>query len=127
MGARKWRNPKTLWLTIPFFSICHRYVQLLEDTFTVPFAAQMLIVTVGMSITLLQVRLMILTRPLDTKSLQRIQILYFFMLQITQENSDILEKTRYVFYIIGQLIHLFFLSFEGQRLIDHSLQICDKM
>ncbi|KAL0108525.1 hypothetical protein PUN28_015214 [Cardiocondyla obscurior] len=76
------------------------YAQLLEDTFTVPFAVQMLIVTVGMSITLLQ---------------------------ITQETSDILEATRYVFYVIGQLIHLFFLSFEGQRLIDHSLEIRDKM
>ncbi|XP_071651664.1 uncharacterized protein [Temnothorax longispinosus] len=76
------------------------YAQLLEDTFTVPFAMQMLIVTIGMSITLLQ---------------------------ITQDTSDILEATRYVFYIVGQLIHLFFLSFEGQRLIDHSHQIHDKM
>ncbi|KYN43898.1 Putative odorant receptor 22c [Trachymyrmex septentrionalis] len=76
------------------------YAQLLEDTFTIPFAMQILIVTIGMSITLLQ---------------------------ITQDKSDILEATRYVFYIGGQLIHLFFLSFEGQRLIDHSLQIRDKM
>ncbi|XP_018302098.1 uncharacterized protein [Mycetomoellerius zeteki] len=76
------------------------YAQLLEDTFTIPFAMQIFIVTVGMSITLLQ---------------------------ITQDKSNILEATRYVFYIIGQLIHLFFLSFEGQRLIDHSLQIRDKM
>ncbi|KAL0108535.1 hypothetical protein PUN28_015214 [Cardiocondyla obscurior] len=51
----------------------------------------------------------------------------FLVLQITQETSDILEATRYVFYVIGQLIHLFFLSFEGQRLIDHSLEIRDKM
>ncbi|KAG5311616.1 OR4 protein, partial [Acromyrmex insinuator] len=76
------------------------YAQLLEDTFTMPFAIQILIVTIGMSITLLQ---------------------------ITQDKSDILEAARYVFYIGGQLIHLFFLSFEGQRLIDHSLQIRDKM
>ncbi|XP_011865383.1 PREDICTED: odorant receptor 22c-like [Vollenhovia emeryi] len=76
------------------------YAQLLEDTFTVPFAVQMLMVTIGMSISLLQ---------------------------ITQDNSDILEAMRYVFYVVGQLIHLFFLSFEGQRLIDHSLQIRDKM
>ncbi|XP_011643579.1 uncharacterized protein LOC105431227 isoform X2 [Pogonomyrmex barbatus] len=77
-----------------------QYAQLLESIFTGPFAVQILIVTIGMSISLLQ---------------------------ITQDNSDILESTRYVFYVIGQLIHLFFLSFEGQRLIDHSLQICDKM
>ncbi|XP_018404152.1 PREDICTED: odorant receptor 22c-like [Cyphomyrmex costatus] len=76
------------------------YAQLLEDTFTIPFAVQILIVTIGMSITLLQ---------------------------ITQDKSDILEATRYMFYIVGQLIHLFFLCFEGQRLIDHSLQTRNKM
>ncbi|XP_011703996.1 PREDICTED: odorant receptor 13a-like [Wasmannia auropunctata] len=99
-------NPNDIYLSkkVALLVRKHRealeYAQLLEDTFTIPFAMQILIVTIGMSITLLQ---------------------------ITQENSDILEATRYVFYIIGQLIHLFFLSFEGQRLIDHSLQICDKM
>ncbi|XP_011686087.1 PREDICTED: odorant receptor 13a-like isoform X2 [Wasmannia auropunctata] len=87
-----------------FFVHAHReaikLAELLEDTFTVPFAIQMLIVTVGISITLLQV---------------------------TQQQGDILESVRYVVYVIGQLIHLFILSFEGQKLIDHSLQTCDKI
>ncbi|XP_039307234.1 odorant receptor 13a-like [Solenopsis invicta] len=74
--------------------------QLLEDTFTIPLAMQIFIATIGMSITLLQ---------------------------ITEKTSDNLEAMRYVFYVGGQLIHLFFLSFEGQRLIDHSLQIRNKM
>jgi len=39
------------------FFVYHRYAQLVEDTFTVPFAMQMLIVTIGMSITLLQVQI----------------------------------------------------------------------
>ncbi|KAL6431189.1 hypothetical protein ACFW04_007120 [Cataglyphis niger] len=77
-----------------------KLVELLENTFNIPFAAQMLIVTVGMSVTLLQ---------------------------ISQQDSDLLESIRYVFYVIGQLIHLFFLSFEGQKLIDHSLQTRDKI
>ncbi|KAL6262362.1 hypothetical protein P5V15_007451 [Pogonomyrmex californicus] len=79
-----------------------RYAQLLEDTFNVPFAMQILIVTIGMSITLLQI-------------MQR------------NDNSNILETMRYALYVIGELIHLFFLSFEGQKLIDHSLQMRDKV
>ncbi|XP_018054949.1 PREDICTED: putative odorant receptor 85d, partial [Atta colombica] len=75
------------------------YAQLLEDTFNVSFAMQILIVTIGMSITLLQVCI----------------------------HFNILESMRYALYIIGELIHLFFLSFEGQKLIDHSLQIRDKI
>jgi len=39
------------------FSVCHRLAELLEDTFTVSFAVQMLMVTIGMSVTLLQVRI----------------------------------------------------------------------
>ncbi|XP_071560787.1 uncharacterized protein [Temnothorax nylanderi] len=79
-----------------------RYAQLLEDTFNVPFAMQILIVTIGMSITLLQ------------------------MMQ-QNDSSNILETMRYALYVIGELIHLFFLSFEGQKLIDHSLQIRNKI
>ncbi|KAF3054627.1 Odorant receptor 139 [Nylanderia fulva] len=75
------------------------YAQLIENTFTKPFAIQMLIATIGMSICLLQ---------------------------ITQQD-DILEAIRYVFYVVGQLIHLFCLSFEGQKLIDHSLQMREKI
>ncbi|XP_020294386.1 odorant receptor 22c-like isoform X2 [Pseudomyrmex gracilis] len=74
--------------------------KLLENIFTVPFAVQILMVTLGMSVTLLQ---------------------------IAKQNSDVLESTRYLLYTIGQLIHLFFLSFEGQKLIDHSLQMRDRM
>ncbi|XP_019886468.1 uncharacterized protein LOC105278146 [Ooceraea biroi] len=89
---------------IAFFVHRHREIlecaQHLEDIFTFPFAIQILIVTVGMSITLLQ---------------------------ITQQNDDYLEATRYVFYVIAEMIHLFFLSLEGQKLIDHSFQIRDRI
>ncbi|KAL0108596.1 hypothetical protein PUN28_015219 [Cardiocondyla obscurior] len=34
---------------------------------------------------------------------------------------------RYVLFVLSQLIHLFCLSFEGQKLIDHSLQTRDKI
>ncbi|XP_070523776.1 odorant receptor 13a-like isoform X2 [Cardiocondyla obscurior] len=79
-----------------------RYAQLLEDTFTVPFAMQILLVTIALSITLLQ------------------------MVQ-QDDSSNILQTIRYTLYVFGQLIHLFFLSFEGQKLIDHSLQIREKI
>ncbi|KYQ56436.1 hypothetical protein ALC60_04513 [Trachymyrmex zeteki] len=49
------------------------------------------------------------------------------MVHVCTMDGNILESMRYTLYIIGELIHLFFLSFEGQKLIDHSLQIRDKM
>ncbi|KAL6425647.1 hypothetical protein ACFW04_009635 [Cataglyphis niger] len=79
--------------------LSYRYAHLIEDIFTKPFALQMLIVTIGMSVSLLQ---------------------------ITQQD-DILETIKYIFYVFGQLVHLFCLSFEGQKLIDHSLQMHDKI
>ncbi|KAL0127107.1 hypothetical protein PUN28_005418 [Cardiocondyla obscurior] len=48
------------------------------------------------------------------------------LLQITQQN-DIIKSCRYTLYVVGQLIHLFWFSFEGQKLIDHSLQMSDKI
>ncbi|XP_072748581.1 uncharacterized protein [Anoplolepis gracilipes] len=75
------------------------YAQLIEHVFTKPFAVQMLIATIGMSVSLLQI----------------------------MQQEDTLEAIRYVLYVIGQLIHLFFLSFEGQKLIDHSLEMRDKI
>ncbi|KAL0127099.1 hypothetical protein PUN28_005418 [Cardiocondyla obscurior] len=76
-----------------------RLVELLENTFSIPFAIQMLLAIIGMSVTLLQ---------------------------ITQQN-DIIKSCRYTLYVVGQLIHLFWFSFEGQKLIDHSLQMSDKI
>ncbi|XP_032665204.1 uncharacterized protein LOC116841417 [Odontomachus brunneus] len=86
-------------LFVHFHREALKFAQILERTFTVPFALELICVVLGMSSTLLQV---------------------------TQE-SDLLEVTRYVLYVIGQLIHLFFLSFEGQKLIDHSLQTRDRI
>ncbi|XP_018360005.1 PREDICTED: odorant receptor 4-like [Trachymyrmex cornetzi] len=60
----------------------------------------MIIVTIGLSITLLQ---------------------------LTQQNGDILISIKYVLYVLGQLFHLFCLCFEGQKLIEHSIQTCDKI
>lgn len=52
----------------------------------------------------------------------------FSVLKIAQQNDgNFLETIRYALYVIGELIHLFFLSSEGQKLIDHSLQMRDKM
>ncbi|XP_011686084.1 PREDICTED: uncharacterized protein LOC105448918 [Wasmannia auropunctata] len=34
---------------------------------------------------------------------------------------------RYFVFIIAQLFHLFCLSFQGQKLINHSLETCDKI
>ncbi|KAL0108547.1 hypothetical protein PUN28_015217 [Cardiocondyla obscurior] len=76
------------------------FAQLIEDGFSLAYAIQVAINTIVISITLLQ---------------------------ITQQDANILEVIRYVFYVAGQLIHLFCISFEGQKLIDHSLQTRDKI
>ncbi|XP_025266891.1 odorant receptor 13a-like [Camponotus floridanus] len=77
-----------------------KYTKLLEDTFNMPLAAQMLMVTAGISLTLLQ---------------------------LSRQDSDLLDLIRYMLYVIGQLIHLFILNFEGQKLIDHSVQTRDRI
>ncbi|XP_014487792.1 PREDICTED: uncharacterized protein LOC106751416, partial [Dinoponera quadriceps] len=76
------------------------FVKLVEKTFTIPFALQLLILVTSLSCTLLQ---------------------------ITQQEAGGLETSRYIFYVMGQLFHLFCLSFEGQKLINHSLEMCDKI
>ncbi|KYN43897.1 hypothetical protein ALC56_01632 [Trachymyrmex septentrionalis] len=77
-----------------------KFAQLIGDTFSLTLTIQLALNTIMISITLLQV---------------------------TQQHAGILELIRYMMYVIGQLIHLFCLSFEGQKLIDHSLQTRDKI
>ncbi|XP_039307229.1 odorant receptor 13a-like isoform X1 [Solenopsis invicta] len=77
-----------------------KFAQLIGDTFSLTLTIQLALNTVMISITLLQV---------------------------TQQQADILQLIRYVMYVVGQLVHLFCLSFEGQKLIDHSLQTRDKI
>ncbi|XP_020277684.1 odorant receptor 13a-like [Pseudomyrmex gracilis] len=77
-----------------------QFADLLEDTFNITFVLQIAIVCLGMSITLLQ---------------------------IAMQSNDVMEAARYVAFIIGQLIHLFCFSVQGQRLIDHSMEMRDKV
>nr|XP_012223629.1 PREDICTED: odorant receptor 13a-like [Linepithema humile] len=77
-----------------------KFAELIEDTFSLSLGIQVALSTVTISITLLQ---------------------------IAQDTADLLIVTRYVVYVAAQLIHLFCLSFEGQRLIDHSLQMRNKI
>ncbi|KAG5316894.1 OR13A protein, partial [Acromyrmex heyeri] len=87
-----------------------KFAQLIEDTFSITLALQIALNTVMISITLLQV------------------LLYFsYCMEITQHNASVFIVVRYVVYVLSQLIHLFCLSFEGQKLIDHSLQTRDKI
>ncbi|XP_029677004.1 odorant receptor 4-like [Formica exsecta] len=76
-----------------------QFAKLLKDTFSITFGIQIAIVTVAMSISLLQM--------------------------VVQD--DTLETMRYMAFIIGQLIHIFCFSLQGQRLIDHSLKVRDKI
>ncbi|XP_011686089.1 PREDICTED: odorant receptor 13a-like [Wasmannia auropunctata] len=77
-----------------------RFAELLESTFYVTFAVQILIVTIAMSITLLQIVLRL---------------------------DEVLEAMRYTLFVIVQVVHLFYFSMQGQRLIDHSVQMRDKI
>ncbi|XP_014484604.1 PREDICTED: uncharacterized protein LOC106749541 [Dinoponera quadriceps] len=76
------------------------FAERLENTFSLNFGIELLLVTVVLSITLLQ---------------------------ITMQSEDTVETMRYVLYVLAQLVHLLVFCCEGQRLIDHSLQIRDKM
>ncbi|XP_011686082.1 PREDICTED: putative odorant receptor 85d [Wasmannia auropunctata] len=49
------------------------------------------------------------------------------LLQIVLLFHDIMEVVRSVAYVIGQVIHLFCFSLQGQKLIDHSVQMRDKI
>ncbi|XP_029159743.1 uncharacterized protein LOC114931763 [Nylanderia fulva] len=77
-----------------------QFAELLENTFSITFVIQILIVTVAMSVTLLQV---------------------------ASQLNDAMETSRYLAYIGGQLIHLFCFSLQGQKLIDHSLEMREKV
>ncbi|XP_018378289.1 PREDICTED: putative odorant receptor 85d [Trachymyrmex cornetzi] len=77
-----------------------RLAEILEDISCIGFAMQMLIMTVTMSITLLQIALQI------------------------NENR---ETLKYMIYISAQLLQTFCFSLQGQRLIDHSVQLRDKI
>ncbi|XP_072762544.1 uncharacterized protein [Anoplolepis gracilipes] len=76
------------------------FAEFLENTFCVTLVIQMFIVVVAMSVTLLQMAVQL---------------------------ENIFETTRYIAFISGELIHIFFFSLQGQRLIDHSLEIHDKI
>ncbi|XP_029163270.1 putative odorant receptor 85e [Nylanderia fulva] len=77
------------------------FALLLENTFTLSFGIQILMVTVGMSISLVQ-----------------------FSIQLP---NNLAGAMRYLLFIGGQLFHLFCYSFEGQKLINHSSETCDKI
>ncbi|XP_012526541.2 odorant receptor 13a isoform X2 [Monomorium pharaonis] len=90
--------------SVVFSIYAHRkalqFAKLLEDTFTISFVVQLLVVTIGLSITLVQLSINL---------------------------QDFAEAMRYSVFIIAQLFHLFCLSFQGQKLINHSLEISDKI
>ncbi|XP_011869957.1 PREDICTED: uncharacterized protein LOC105563189 [Vollenhovia emeryi] len=97
-------NNKYVHKNVVFSIRAHRkalqFAKLLEDTFSISFAVQLLIVTIGLSITLVQ---------------------------LSTNLHDIAEAMRYFVFIIAQLFHLFCLSFQGQKLINHSLETCNKI
>ncbi|XP_072762433.1 uncharacterized protein [Anoplolepis gracilipes] len=77
-----------------------QFAELLEKTFSLSFFIQMFLIIVGMSLTLLQM--------------------------VVQLNN-LVEVLRYLGFFFSQLLHIFYFSLQGQRLIDHSLQIHDKI
>ncbi|XP_020282939.1 odorant receptor 85c-like isoform X2 [Pseudomyrmex gracilis] len=79
-----------------------QFAILLEDVFYVSFAVQILIVSTGLSITLVQMSMQI-------------------------HDNNLTEAPRYIVFIIAQVFHVFLFSFEGQKLIDHTLIMCNKI
>ncbi|XP_039302506.1 odorant receptor 13a-like [Solenopsis invicta] len=77
-----------------------QFAKLLENTFMIAFTVQLLIITIGLSVALLQ---------------------------LSAQLHDLPEATRYVVMVIAELLHLFCLSYQGQQLINHSLETCVKI
>lgn len=132
--------------------ICNRFADLLEDTFTIAFAIQLAMSTAWISITLLQVFIhhisivfLVFTKRHSTcdacafwelntvcftinETVEKIRVTYLFIaFEIALQSGDFIETGRYVAFIIGQLIHLFFFSIQGQKMIDHSVEVRDNV
>ncbi|KAF3054580.1 Odorant receptor 282 [Nylanderia fulva] len=76
------------------------FAEFLESTFSVTLIIQLLTIVIGMSVTLLQMAMQL---------------------------ENIVEASRNAAFILAQLIHIFCFSLQGQKLIDHSLKIHDKI
>ncbi|KAM0729104.1 Odorant receptor 13a [Formica fusca] len=77
-----------------------RFAKLIENVFSKSFAIQLIVNTITISVSLLQ---------------------------LSRHLNDLAEMIRYFIYIIAQLFHLFCFSFQGQKLINHSLETRDKI
>ncbi|XP_024889136.1 uncharacterized protein LOC112465689, partial [Temnothorax curvispinosus] len=75
-----------------------QFVKILEDTFSISLAVQLLLITICLSITLVQ---------------------------LSTQLHESAEAMRYFVFIMAQLFHLFCFSFQGQKLINHSLETRD--
>jgi hypothetical protein len=51
----------------------------------------------------------------------------FIAFEIALHLEEVLETIKAIAFIIAQLMHLFCYSMQGQKLIDHSIQLRDKM
>ncbi|XP_018344304.1 PREDICTED: putative odorant receptor 85d [Trachymyrmex septentrionalis] len=85
--------------SVSYFTVLASFAEILEDTFCTALAIQMLIV-VALSITLLQVAL---------------------------QYDEIHKMLRHLTFIFVHILHTFLYSLQGQRLLDHSLQLSDKI
>ncbi|KAL0127077.1 hypothetical protein PUN28_005416 [Cardiocondyla obscurior] len=77
-----------------------RLAKILEDTFSLSFAVQLLLITLCLSITLVQ---------------------------LSSQLHKSAEAIRYFVFFMAQLFHLFCFSFQGQKLINHSLETRDNI
>jgi len=56
-----------------------------------------------------------------------LKLIVFIAFKVTMQLDEVMNAMRYMFLVISQLIHLFCYSLQGQKLIDHSVQMRDKM
>ncbi|KAF3054445.1 Odorant receptor 219 [Nylanderia fulva] len=77
-----------------------QFAKLIENVFSISFAIQLIVDTITISITLVQ---------------------------LSMQLHNLTEATRCMLYIFAQLFHLFCFSFQGQKLINHSLETRDKI
>jgi len=80
-----------------------------------------------MSITLVQVSYLQFDNYENSEKYNTDLKCYLFVFKFTMQLYNLAEAMRYMVFIVAQMFHLFCFSFQGQKLINHSLETCDKM
>lgn len=104
-----------------------RFAKLLESTFSISFAVQILLITICLSMTLVQVSYLQVGSIRTTHNAELKENLTSLAFKLSTQLHDSAQSMRNFVLIMAQLFHLFCFSLQGQKLINHSLETRDNM